>query len=521
MNGIKFLLSWAIVALGQPAWIPWLAPLAACMGYALFWNVSSGLSVGKRRVFLGFIWFSGIQFLQLSWMTSIEFTSPFILLAYGVLSFCLGIQFGFITFWVDRIPLLATTALWVILEWTRLYWFCGFSWNPVGLSLTAFCTSLQFASIFGILGLSFWVLITNLAFWRKKYLVATLLTLTPYLFGIANIAIQSPKIAQAASLKVGLIQTALLPFEKILIDRYAKKYVTATDQWKRIIRLAKKESDSLDLVVLPEYAVPYTDLYDGYFFSQMRDVFEEILGKTEANNLLTIDPLTVKVSNRVWIQMLSKMMKADVIAGGATKYEGSYFTSALFCPYETQEIKKYDKQILVPLAEYVPFAWVKKISSIFGINEFFSHGKESVIFSSKIPLSPSICYEETFGHVIRQGRVKGGELFVNLTNDNWYMNSRLPKQHFDHARLRAVENGVPMVRACNTGITAAMDSLGRILGQITDEYRADMLVVKVPLHSYKTLYSFWGNQGILYLCLGCLMICIYVNRHKLYNYKKN
>ncbi len=125
--------------------------------------------------------------------------------------------------------------------------------------------------------------------------------------------------------------------------------------------------------------------------------------------------------------------------------------------------------------------------------------KSRKVFASKVPLSASICYEETFSHHMRQSRQKGASMFVNLTNDNWYPNSKLPQQHFDHARLRAVENGVPMVRACNTGVTAAIDSLGRIIGQITEETRAGVLVAKVPLYHYSTLYSFWGDWGIVSL----------------------
>jgi len=78
-----------------------------------------------------------------------------------------------------------------------------------------------------------------------------------------------------------------------------------------------------------------------------------------------------------------------------------------------------------------------------------------------------------------------------------------------------VENGVPMVRACNTGITAAVDSLGRIIGQITDERRADVLVAQVPLYHYSTLYSFWGDWGIIALSLIFILICGILSRKHL------
>jgi apolipoprotein N-acyltransferase len=106
---------------------------------------------------------------------------------------------------------------------------------------------------------------------------------------------------------------------------------------------------------------------------------------------------------------------------------------------------------------------------------------------------------------MRVSRTKGASLFINLTNDNYYPFSRLPKQHFDHARLRTVENGVPLVRACNTGITAAIDSLGRVKGELEEldgnkKLQAGVLALSLPLYHYKTLYTYWGDGCLLAIC---------------------
>ena len=103
---------------------------------------------------------------------------------------------------------------------------------------------------------------------------------------------------------------------------------------------------------------------------------------------------------------------------------------------------------------------------------------------------------------MRENRVKGAELLVNLTNDGWYPNSLLPKQHFDHARLRTVENGIPLVRACNTGVTCAVDSLGRIVGvlgenEVENQELADSILVELPLYHYSTFYSRYGDFLII------------------------
>ena len=500
-----FILSWVIVALGQPAWSPWLAPLAACIGYALFWKVAEKIPFSKKRFWVAAGWFSAVQLVQLSWMSSTEFQGYYILLVYLALAFWLGLQFGVVTLFIDKIPMVATAALWTLLEWTRLFVLCGFSWNPVGMSLSAFAMPMQAASIFGILGLSFLVILTNLAFWKKRLRVALVLALFPYLFGAFHIALHRSKIDQSDTMTVGLVQTGLLPSQKIPIDGHFQEFIPPSVQWHRIIHLLKSCNQPLDLVVLPEFSVPNSAHYDVYPSSIVKQVIQEVFGAQRAD-ALNIEK-TISVSNQFWVQAIGKLFKTDIIAGLEAEDQGLHYTSAFYCKHEEPKVQRYDKQILVPLAEYVPFEWVKALTQAYGISEFFTHGKESKIFNAKVPLSASICYEETFSHLMRQGRQKGASMFVNLTNDNWYPNSKLPQQHFDHSRLRAVENGVPMVRACNTGVTAAVDSLGRIIGQIVEENRADVLVAKVPLYHYSTLYSLWGDWGIVSLSAVFLLIC--------------
>ena len=99
-------------------------------------------------------------------------------------------------------------------------------------------------------------------------------------------------------------------------------------------------------------------------------------------------------------------------------------------------------------------------------------------------------------------------MLVNLTNDNYYPYSSLPEQHFAHARLRTVENGRPLLRSCNTGVTAAIDSFGRILarfGKRGEEFKSGVLECAFVPYTYKTLYSLWGDWGIVTLCLIILI----------------
>ena len=107
---------------------------------------------------------------------------------------------------------------------------------------------------------------------------------------------------------------------------------------------------------------------------------------------------------------------------------------------------------------------------------------------------------------MRENRLTGAELLVNVTNDGWFPHSRLPQQHSDHSRLRTVETGIPLVRACNTGVTAACDSLGQVLGALSEESGQGTLLVDVPLYSYFTLYTVWGDLFIIALAISLVGI---------------
>jgi apolipoprotein N-acyltransferase len=508
---ILVIISWGIVSFGQPAWIPLLAPVSACLGYGLFWRALLKIPSRARRFFLSAGWFFLVQMIQLSWMTSTEFQGLYILAVYAALCVWLGLQFGAVSAFIDRIPYIAIASIWTLIEWARLYVFCGFSWNPLGLSLTAFTPSMQMASLFGILGLSFWVVVTNLAMLKKKWAAWGALTLFPYIFGWGHIFFHSTSLENSQELSVALVQTGLLPSQKIFIEERESEFISPYDQWRRILTILKENPQKVDLIVLPEYVVPISAEVDAYSFETTRYILQDVMKKDISTLLPQKSPLT-QVSNNFWVRLIADVFSAEVVAGLDAQDGRHHFSSAFHVLPHNLKTNRYEKQILVPLAEYLPFSWLKQLTARYGITEFFTHGKESKVFSGRVPLSISICYEETFSQLIREGRRKGAELLVNVTNDNWYPSSHLSRQHFDHGRIRAIENGVPMVRACNTGVTAVIDSLGRTLAKITDERKAGVLVAKVPLYHYSTLFTFWGNFGILSVCLGFLILSYWKSR---------
>lgn len=496
---ILFFCSFLIVAFGQPLWLEGgVASCSAAVGYALFWHQHRG------GFWKGTGWFTAVQLIQLFWMTSIEFQGIYILFVYLGIALWLGVQFGILNFFVKEkmgIVYIGTLAsCWTLLEWGRMHLLCGFSFNPVGLALTSSIYSLQAAAIFGILGLSFWVIFVNLVCVEKRYYLWIFCALAPYLFGGVHLAMHSATSGETIS--VALVQTGLLPSEKTPLKGKRESFISPYEQWRRAIHYLKEEGlTQWDLIVFPESAFPFPSdalSYEGDIACQVLS-----LEGIEAPHLKG-----GKISNEHWMRALAEHFSSHVVAGldGIDRKRQLNHAAGYHVAPGVEEPNRYEKRILVPLAEYLPFAFLKPWVAFYGVEEFFTPGIEAKVFSGPVPFSLSICYEETFPALMREGRLKGAKLFVNLTNDNWYPDSILPLQHFSLARLRAVENGVPLIRACNSGVTAVVDSLGRITALFNK--KAGVLSAQVAIDSHATPYTYWGDAGIIAVCLVFCVILV-------------
>ncbi len=508
------LISFFLVAFGQPAWIRGFGPLAAAFGFALFWRAMLGFSSRPRdRFFLSLIWFASVQGVQLSWMTVTDYMGPLILFLYLFLILGMGVQFGILSFFLNQLPIhwhraLAMAGCWAIFEWLRLFFLCGFTWNPIGLAFADSSYSLQFASIWGIFGLSFWVILVNLAALNsfveksvKRIAIWASMALFPYLFGIAHQNWIELKVPLSGTLNVALVQTALFPEQKDFWLDSPGDYVSPLAQWERIFSVLDP-GRKVDLIVLPEAALPLGAHQAGYDFASIQKYFKHDALPPLRDPYALFQKRSWKVSNAFLLQALANQLDAHVIAGLddadlSGKYNAAFHFYPQNIPYE-----RYEKRVLLPIAEYIPFRQWRRFSLFvaeqFGIFGSFNPGKEVKVFHSHFPIGISICYEETFSNLMRKLRVKGAELFVNLTNDVWFPRSKLPRQHFDHGRVRAAENGVPILRACNTGITGGIDCFGRPLAQLPlSEEKASTLYFSLPVRSYPTLYTLWGDAAIL------------------------
>lgn len=534
---LQGLISFLIVAFGHPNFAPYLAPLAASFGYALFWKAISIYPFSKQRFWRSAVWFSAISLVQLCWMSAIEYQGLYILVVWIALSVWLGAQFGLLSLLIPHNRklswgrILAIASFWTFFEWCRYYVLCGYSWNLSGLALSPYC-SLQFATLFGVLGLTFWVILTNLAilraFFRKgipSYVLWAAIAIFPYAFGAFHTGYHQKKmegIKGSAPFSCLLVQTGLLPSEKIPLRGKIRSFVPAYEQWRRIlIHVRDHASIGPDLIVLPEETVPFDSGKSVYDPKVVHQIFASVFGELPLASFPDGKEEKGGVSNLYWAKTLARHLKSEVVVGfDHIDSRGNSYNSAFYLRPDTEKIERYDKRVLVPLAEYLPLRFLLPLVKSYGITGFCTHGKEAKIFEGKVPMSVSICYEETFPHKIREGRANGAELLVNLTNDGWYPFSRLSGEHFEHARIRAVENGVPLVRACNNGVTAAINSLGKTMGRMEEtlddrKLQAGALFTTFIPYSYRTLFTFWGNGGILALCL--LFSTLFLSLRKAYN----
>ena len=174
----------------------------------------------------------------------------------------------------------------------------------------------------------------------------------------------------------------------------------------------------------------------------------------------------------------------------------------------------FDKFHLVPLGEYVPLRNVLPLEKITPGNIDFESGPgpRTIRLPGLPPFSPLICYEVIFpGAVV--DRNDRPDWILNVTNDNWFGMSAGPYQHFATARLRAIEEGLPVVRVANGGITAVIDPFGRVLAHLPLGVRGG-LDHFLPKPLPPTLYARWGDWVLIPLALALLALGAIVGRRR-------
>lgn len=187
-----------------------------------------------------------------------------------------------------------------------------------------------------------------------------------------------------------------------------------------------------------------------------------------------------------------------------------YNASFLFTP-GVSGYERYIKKHLVPFSERIPFDDIFPILNYVDLGEGdFVPGKETPVYGP-YDWTPYICYDAIFGDLIREAIRKGSRLMVNITNDGWFGKSTAPYQHLNLVRYRAIENGMPVARLANSGVSAFIDQYGHF-DKNTELFTDRVIQRKMPLKTRDTLYSHIGDYvetALLYFFLIYLIAALF------------
>ncbi|HUI17206.1 MAG TPA: apolipoprotein N-acyltransferase [Alphaproteobacteria bacterium] len=342
----------------------------------------------------------------------------------------------------------AFAAAWTACEWLRGHLFTGFPWNLVAYSWTLADAPIQLASVVGAYGLSLVTVVIATLPAAAAGAHAARHPLRP----IAAAALLAAALWAGGAVRLADASTALVPNVTL---RLVQPDIAQRDKWDparvrdnllELMRLSLAPGyDRISDLVWPEAAVPF-------YLANEEAVRRELARLVPKDGLL-----------------LTGTLRRAPIEATATTIGGGYdaYNSLEALDGAGQIVASYDKFHLVPFGEYIPLRGILPIDKLTpGRGDFSSGpGPRTLALPHLPPVSPLICYEAIFpGDVADPARRP--RWLLNVTNDAWFGDSSGPYQHFESARLRAVEEGLPLVRVANTGISGVVDPYGRVTARL-------------------------------------------------------
>ncbi|WP_299627875.1 apolipoprotein N-acyltransferase [uncultured Tateyamaria sp.] len=208
-------------------------------------------------------------------------------------------------------------------------------------------------------------------------------------------------------------------------------------------------------------------------------------------------PYLVENAQVVFDAITEAARGAPVVLGIQRRQFSDYFNSLVVLDAAGQVTQTYDKHHLVPFGEYMPFEWFFRHIEVGGLaaraegGYAAGPGARLLDFGALGRALPLICYEAVFAHDVG-GAPERPTFLMQLTNDAWFGARSGPQQHLAQARMRAIEQGLPMIRAANTGISAVIDPNGRVTAALGLNM-AGYLDAVLPAPAPPTIYSRTGD----------------------------
>ena len=386
---------------------------------------------------------------------------------------------------------LTFAAAWVFFEWVRSWLFTGFPWNLIGYVWATTPEVMQAAAFAGILGVSLMTVVaagapaalasSGVRAWIAVIIFTVVLPAAVWTGGALRLGAAPEYSADGSegivpSVRLRIVQANIPQRQKWIPELRA-------GHLQRHIALSRQSSPRPPThVIWPETAAP--------FFLANNDAVRGVAAVAAPRG-------------------------GALITGAPRRGDGSgnFWNSAHAITGDGRIVASYDKAHLVPFGEYVPLRGVLPLDKLVPGQGDFSAGpgRQSLAAPGLPPASPLICYEAIFSGAVARRDSRPGWL-LNLTNDAWFGTFAGPQQHFAISATRAVEEGLPLVRAANTGISAVVDPYGRIIAMlglgvegVIDSNLPRSLSVPTP-------YARWGNAlpgallGIVVLLVVALRI---------------
>jgi apolipoprotein N-acyltransferase len=364
--------------------------------------------------------------------------------------------------------LLLTPAAFVSAEYLRAYAFGGFPWIPLGSAVVTLLPLAQLASIGGVYLLSWVMAFLNASFalvavrpGRPRLVAVSAalgLLMVLSVWGAARIR-DAALTREGAPVSIGLIQGNIPQSEKW--DR-----ARAPAIFRRYLQMTREAAAKGGHFILwPESATPFFFHEDAAAAEQVRTLVRE-----------TGTPL---------------LFGTDEIERGTPD---RYYNSAFVLDPGGATAAIYRKVFLVPFGEYVPFGDLLTFVGplVEAVSAFTPGTSVTMMPVDGHMVSTAICYEVVYPHLIAEGVRAGSEMITTITNDAWYGESSAPFQHFELAKMRAIEQGRYLVRAANTGISGIVDPYGRELAR-SGLFETTTVIGEARFIQSRTVYATIGD----------------------------
>lgn len=423
--------------------------------------------------------------------------------------------------------------LWITFEFLHLDWDLTWSWLNLGNGFANYPKFVQWYEFAGVFGGDIWILIFNILFY--KFLVSIFGKFKSrkdvYLFGTTSVLVLVIPIAVSLTMYYSYIEKEK-PYNCVVvqpnIDPYGKfTSISVEQQLSDIIRLARqKTNDSTDFLVCPETAIP------------------EYINEDDFDQYASTDSLKALIREHPELKIVIGISSFKIFKEGeelsrTARYSerGKYYydvcNTALYLD-STLIPQFYHKSKLVPGVEMMPFPKLLKPLEKYAIDlggMTGSNGTQEVrtAFGAKnspVKVAPVICYESIYGDFMTGYIRNGANLIFIITNDGWWENTAGHRQHFQYARLRAIETRRSIARAANTGISGYINQRGDVF-MPTKFWTPNVLSMKINANDKMTFYARFGDYiGHIAKYMSLLTILIFfavilLNKRKRIKIKKN